>query len=227
MKHIYTFLILLSSLYAFSQDLEPTDDMALITVKVENFEGMASVGDKVAFKSKSTGKKYTGVSKSDGTFQILLPEGDSYTVLVMGFEMDNTNNVFKVPDNPGKTRGTYTITYELPKTYTLNNLYFDSGKATIRKDSYETLNNLAELMKRKKTMVIQLSGHTDNVGSKEANQKLSEARAESVKQYLVSKGVQAMRVVAVGFGQSKPIASNNTPQGRQENRRTEVKILHE
>jgi outer membrane protein OmpA-like peptidoglycan-associated protein len=227
MKHIFTFLILFSSCFAFSQNLQPTDDMALITVHVKNFKGMPSIGDKVAFKSKASGKEYTGVSKPNGTFQILLPEGDSYTVLVMGFEMDNTNNIFNVPSNPGPTRGTYTITYELPKTYTLNNLYFDTGKATIRKESYSSLNDLAELMKRKKTMVIQLAGHTDNVGSEESNQKLSETRAESVKRYLISKGVQAIRVIAVGYGQSQPIASNSTAEGRQQNRRTEVKILHE
>lgn len=226
-KYFVSLCILCATFFSYAQNLQPTDDMALITVHVKNFKGMPSIGDKVSFKSKKNGKIYTGVSTRDGTFQILLPEGDSYIVLVMGFEMDNTNNIFTVPENPGPTTGTYTITYELPKVYTLSNLYFDTGKATIRKDSYESLSNLAELMKRKSLMVIELAGHTDNVGSAESNQKLSEARAQSVKQYLVSKGVPAMRVIAVGYGQTQPIATNNSEQGRQQNRRTEVKILHE
>ena len=226
-RYIISLSILCASFFSYAQNLQPTDDMALITVHVKNFKGMASIGDKVSFKSQKNGKVYTGISTNNGTFQILLPEGDAYIVLVMGFEMDNTNNIFTVPSNPGPTTGTYTITYELPKVYTLSNLYFDTGKATIRKDSYESLSNLAELMRRKPLMVIELAGHTDNIGSAESNQKLSEARAQSVKQYLVSKGVPAIRVLAVGYGQTQPIATNDTEYGRQQNRRTEVKILHE
>lgn len=229
MKKIVVLCVSLLCLgFVYSQNLQPTDDMALITVTVQNFKGLPSIGDKVSFKSKRTGQEYTGVSTANGTFQILLPEGDDYIVLVMGFEMDNTNTIFTVPRNPGPTIGTYTISYELPKVYTLSNLYFDTGKSTIRPESYKSLDDLAELMKRKRTMVIELAGHTDNVGSAAMNQKLSEERAESVKRYLVSKGVSpAIRIIAVGYGQSQPIASNNTEEGRQKNRRTEVKILHE
>ena len=227
MKYITTLIILFSSIFSFSQNLTPTDDVAIITVKVQNYKGIPSIGDKVTFKSKKDGKVYTGESKANGEFQILLPEGQDYSVLIMGFEMDNTNNVFSVPNKPGIIKGNYLIRYELPKEYTLKNLYFDTAKATIRPESYKTLAVLAELMKRKRNMVILLEGHTDSQGDDFANQKLSEARALSVKSFLTKSGVQSVRVQTAGYGESRPIASNNTPEGRQKNRRTEVRVLNQ
>lgn len=227
MKYFILIVTLFVSSTLFSQTLKATDDMALITVHVKNFKGIASIGDKVVFKSKSNGKFYTGTSNTNGTFQILLPEGDSYFVMVMGFEMDNTNNVFAVPSQPGITEGTYTITYELPQIFTLKNLYFDVAKASIRNDSYATLNDLAELMRRKPTMVIEISGHTDSDGDDLTNKRLSEERANSVKKYLISKGIESVRIITVGYGESKPVASNTTEAGKQQNRRTEVKVLHQ
>jgi len=227
MKYLISLSIVLSSIFAFGQNLQPTDDIAVITVIVKNASGVASIGDKVSFKSKKSGKLYTGISSTGGTFQIKLPEGDTYVVLVKGFEMTETPYVFEVPSNPGPTTGTYTITYELPKMFTLKDLYFDTGKATIRPNSYSTLNDLAELMRRKKTMVVLIEGHTDSDGDELANKKLSEARALAVKKYLTSKGIQSIRVQTIGHGESQPKASNSTAAGKQQNRRTEVKVIHQ
>ena len=74
-------------------------------------------------------------------------------------------------------------------------------------------------------MVIEISGHTDNVGDVEVNQRLSESRAKAVRAYLLKKGISGERVRAVGHGESQPIASNDTDEGKQKNRRTEVRIL--
>jgi len=111
--------------------------------------------------------------------------------------------------------------------YTLENVYFDTGKLTLKSSSYKTLDNLAELLTYKKDMVIEIAGHTDNVGDDAANQRLSEDRAKSVKSYLVSKGVSPEQIKAVGYGETVPIADNATEEGRSKNRRTEVKILNE
>jgi outer membrane protein OmpA-like peptidoglycan-associated protein len=75
-----------------------------------------------------------------------------------------------------------------------------------------------------KSLSIELQGHTDNVGSEEYNQKLSDSRANEVYNYLIDKGIEKTRMTYVGFGYSKPIASNETPEGRALNRRTEFKI---
>lgn len=226
MKNALIFLICAVSMSVHAQNLKPTNDLALVTVTITNMKGVPSIGDLVRFKSKKTGKLYSGTSMAQGKFQILLPK-ETFMVLIQGFETEDTKNELVIPNVAGEINFTYTIRYELPKVFVLNNVHFDVGKTSIRPDSYETLNNLAELMKRKKTMIIELAGHTDNVGNAASNQKLSEQRAESVKKYLIQKGVPAQRIIAVGYGSTKPVASNDTDEGKQKNRRTEVNILHE
>jgi OOP family OmpA-OmpF porin len=105
----------------------------------------------------------------------------------------------------------------------IRNLEFDFGKSTIRSKSYPSLNRVAGLL-IEKNFSLKLAGHTDNVGSDAANLKLSKERAESIKSYLVSQGVNASRVEATGYGESQPIASNKTAKGRQANRRVEFTL---
>ena len=106
-----------------------------------------------------------------------------------------------------------------------DNLEFESGKDIIKLESYASLDELAELMKKKPEWLLRVSGHTDNVGKPAANLKLSEKRAKSVKAYLVKKGVAEARIITEWSGQTKPIAPNTTPEGRQKNRRVEMLIL--
>jgi OOP family OmpA-OmpF porin len=106
----------------------------------------------------------------------------------------------------------------------IKNLEFDFGKATIRAHSYPSLNRVADLLVAK-NFSLKLAGHTDNVGSNDANLKLSKARAESIKSFLVSKGVNASRIEATGYGETQPIASNKTARGRQQNRRVEFTLF--
>jgi OOP family OmpA-OmpF porin len=106
----------------------------------------------------------------------------------------------------------------------IKNLEFDLGKATIRSKSYETLDRVADLLVEK-NFSLKLAGHTDNSGSMAVNLRLSKDRAESVKAYLVSKGANASRVEATGYGPNQPIATNSTAAGRQKNRRVEFSLF--
>lgn len=108
--------------------------------------------------------------------------------------------------------------------FELKNIFFDFGKATLRKESETELDKLYEIM-AKSEIVIELGGHSDSIGSEEANQKLSQERVNSVRTYLVNKGINEQRLVAVGYGEDQPIATNSTEEGRALNRRVEVKIL--
>lgn len=102
-------------------------------------------------------------------------------------------------------------------------ILFDVGSATIRPESTPTLEKIGEMLKKHPELKLEIDGHTDNTGNAAANQKLSEARAAAVKTYLMtSYKVDAARLAAKGFGASKPIASNDTPEGRQQNRRVEL-----
>lgn len=111
----------------------------------------------------------------------------------------------------------------LPGTLTLLNVYFDVNKSTIQKTSEPALKKLFKLM-NKKNIKIDLQGHTDSTGSAELNLKLSKSRAEAVKNELVKRGISADRITAEGFGDTRPVESNITEEGRQKNRRTEFRI---
>lgn len=103
---------------------------------------------------------------------------------------------------------------------------FETGKATLLPASDELLDQVAKiLLDHPEITKVRIEGHTDSVGSTRANQKLSQDRAESVRVYLEGKGVAADRMVAKGFGESKAIADNKTPEGREQNRRVEIAIL--
>lgn len=106
----------------------------------------------------------------------------------------------------------------------IKNLEFDLSKATIRPSSYESLNNVAALL-IEKNFSLKLAGHTDNTGSMQLNMRLSKERAEAVKTYLVSKGANASRIEATGYGPTQPIATNSTAEGRQQNRRVEFTLF--
>jgi outer membrane protein OmpA-like peptidoglycan-associated protein len=107
----------------------------------------------------------------------------------------------------------------------LNNIFFDFNKSTLRPASYKSLNTLLSMLKQYPAMVVEISGHTDNVGSMEYNQKLSENRTNVVRDYLVRNGINPKNIAAFGRSFRQPIASNDTEQGRQMNRRTEFKIV--
>ncbi|MDW3194556.1 MAG: OmpA family protein [Cytophagales bacterium] len=112
---------------------------------------------------------------------------------------------------------------EVGASFNVDNLFFDFGKATLREESKTELNHLYDIME-KSEIVIEFGGHTDNVGSDEANQQLSQARVNSVRNYLIEKGINGQRIDAVGYGETLPVASNETEEGRQKNRRVELKI---
>ena len=102
---------------------------------------------------------------------------------------------------------------------------FDLNKATIRPESYETLNAVAETMKEFPNTRFLIEGHTDSQGSDAYNMKLSKERAASVKDYLIKQGLPANRLSSEGFGETRPVASNATAAGRQQNRRVEISLI--
>lgn len=106
----------------------------------------------------------------------------------------------------------------------LRNIYFDTGSANLRDESQEELNRLYDIME-KSGLVIEIGGHTDNVGREDSNERLSQARAEAVRTYVIDRGIAEERIQAKGYGESEPIADNETEEGRQDNRRVEIKVL--
>ncbi len=113
---------------------------------------------------------------------------------------------------------------ELDKVFVIDNIYYDYDKATLRKESITVLEKLVNIMNENPTIHIEIAGHTDSDGSDDYNLRLSDARAKSVVDYLIKSGIDSNRLTWKGYGESKPVAPNDTPANKQKNRRTEMKI---
>ena len=110
--------------------------------------------------------------------------------------------------------------------WTLENLHFDIDKWDIKPKYYPILDEVIRVLKENPDLKLEIDGHTDNTGSDKYNMILSQKRAEAVKSYLIKHGIQPSRLKAIGFGFHKPVASNDTPEGRAKNRRVELHIIH-
>ncbi len=227
MKLFITTIIILLGFIANSQNLLPTEQKALVNVKVTNFKDISRKGEIVIFENIDTKKTLSGITNSNGKFSILIPKGSKYDIKIKDFGDGIDYTQMEIPASEGLFTFELIIQIEPSKTYTLKNVFFDTGKATLKKESYIALNDLVEILKIKNTMEIEIAGHTDNVGSIESNIKLSKERANSVRNYLIKKGISAKRVIAKGYGETQAVADNLTPQGRKKNRRTEVRIIKE
>lgn len=115
--------------------------------------------------------------------------------------------------------------YKTGEVIVLRNTFFDSDKTELKSESRVELDKVAEMLNEQVTMRIEISGHTDNTGKSDYNLKLSQGRAESVKSYLINKGISAGRIETRGYGDTRPVAGNDTPEGKALNRRTEMKII--
>jgi len=135
----------------------------------------------------------------------------------------------KCPTMPGpvENKGCPKISAKDQKTLdiAMRAVQFDSGKATLKAESYKILNQVADIMRRYPDYNLIISGHTDNTGSALKNQKLSENRAKACYEYLLAQGIDGKRMTYVGYGESRPIANNNTLRGRALNRRVEFTLV--
>jgi len=226
-KVLISFVSFICFINLFAQELTPTETDALLNVLVTNKNGTPRGGEVVFFKGLSNKKLFKTISGVDGRSSLLVPKGETYKIDYKFFGDSLDYSTFEVPNPEGHVTFDLTIEIQPPKTYVLQNVLFDIGKASLRKESYNTLNDLVEVLKHKPAMVIEIAGHTDNVGTPEANLKLSQERAEAVKNFIVSKNISDKRVTAKGYGQTQAVADNSTDEGRQKNRRTEVRIIKE
>lgn len=114
---------------------------------------------------------------------------------------------------------------DLKNTIMLNNIYFERAKPIVLLESYPSIDKLAEVLLKRPKLYIQIVGHTDNVGDKDALRVLSEQRANAIKSLLVERGVPAARIHTHGYGDTKPLGANDTESNKSKNRRVEIKII--
>ena len=163
-----------------------------------------------------------------GEYLVSLPAGRNYG---LNFNADGylfSSMNFNIPDTAVFEELYKVVRLKkilIGESIVLRNVFYDYNKSTVRKESEAELDRLKDLLAENPTIKVEISGHTDNVGGDKYNQELSEARAKSVVDYLVQKGIPTSQMIFTGYGSQEPIATNDTPEGRQENRRTEFKII--
>lgn len=170
------------------------------------------------FKSNSTTGKYL-VSLPSGKNYGIAVKKDGYLFHSENFDLKTSEGFQEIEINVALKQ------IEVGQSIVLKNIFFDFNKATIRAESAYELDRLIKLLTDNATLKIELGSHTDSKGSDVYNQKLSQSRSQSVVTYLIGKGISADRLVAKGYGEIVPVATNETEAGRQENRRTDFKIL--
>ena len=164
----------------------------------------------------------------DGSFLICLPSGKDYSLHVKkdGYLFESYN--FQLKDTVQRSAHVLKINLEpmeKGKSIVLNNVFFETNSYELLPESKVELNELFKLLSLHPTAIVEISGHTDNIGHPSYNLELSQKRAQSVVNYLIEKGIASDRLKAKGYADLKPIADNDTPEGRAKNRRTEFMVI--
>lgn len=218
-------LALTISLFSFTIKAQKPSASALVSVS--DYQNQIREGEVILFQDINSDAIIRGVSGADGKFEIQLLSNTTYQIKIKGFAEDQDYSTIPIPEIKEGQEVSFTIDiqFEPAKTFTLNNVHFETGKSNLKKESFRELKELVEYLELKKSVKIEIAGHTDDVGEDESNLNLSQKRAETVRKYLISKGISANRIIAKGYGETKPVANNSTEIGKQKNRRTEVHIL--
>jgi len=217
----------IKSLYKFDKS---ACEKIYIQGNVYNKKTGKPVSGEVVFEDLSTGDLFKKIATKgdDSRYEITLPIGYKLGMYAEAKEfMSITDNVDtrNMYVNQRIEKDLYVVPMEVGESLRMNNLFFDTGKSDLRRESFAELNRLLKLFEMFPNLKIEISGHTDSVGSDADNRALSNDRANAVRNYLVARRINSASVLARGYGESKPIATNNTADGRQQNRRVEFKIL--
>ncbi len=170
----------------------------------------------------------TAVSADSGRYTVKFPEPKSYGVEIIAkdylFYLDVVDMTLASTDDP-MIRNFELEKIQVGTKVVLENIYFETGKAVLKPESYTQLDQVIELLENNETLRMEISGHTDNTGSLRVNTKLSEERAKAVVDYLVANGIDKDRLEWKGYAYTQPVAPNDTPEGRAKNRRVEFEVL--
>ena len=206
-------------------------DIIIVRGKLLNKETNEPIEAKIIYEKLPEGIT-AGITKSHGQtgiYEIVLPRGSLYGYraeaegyLPVNENVDLTEDS-NVPDEI--TRDLYLVPIVAQATITLNNIFFDFDRSTLKPTSFAELNRLVEFLSKNTDMRISVNGYTDDVGDGEYNMKLSQRRASAVTKYLTGKGINAERIETKWFGEMRHIATNKTADGRSLNRRVEMTIL--
>jgi outer membrane protein OmpA-like peptidoglycan-associated protein len=206
--------------------VDPYKEMVKVTVQLQDEQYGKPVPGNIIIKNEKT-TVFNGTADQSGISNFYLEPGN-YTVGVTAKGYIPAEESLMLNSNEkGKSK---IISLKQPKiekglVFKLKAINFETGSDNMKASSYDILNKMADILKENPNMVVEVAGHTDNTGDDQKNMLLSENRAKTVMNYLLNKGANANQLKAVGYGETKPIADNNTEDGRLANRRVMFTVL--
>jgi len=223
-------MLLLLAVNCYAQEV---DTLIYAEGKIINAITKEPVNARISYQSLPYGSRVGVLNNNSYSFPMFDNEKYSIIVEAPGF------SVAKFLLDPAEANGERKVVKDIELTtgdadsrkhsvgqlLRLNNLIFQVGKAKISPESYDELNLIVNMMKESNSMVIQLEGHTDYQGDAKENLKLSQARVDATKEYLVKKGINKSRIKTKAFGGTQPLSRDNTPEAHRLNRRVELRIL--
>jgi OmpA-OmpF porin, OOP family len=211
---------------------EKPDPVVLVSGNVYNKKTQKPLSASLLYETLPDGEEAgNGISSpEDGSFKMVLPYDKNYVIRATAdkfFAQSENLNLDSLIKAGYKEihKDLYLVPIEVGQVVRLNNVFFDFDKWDLRGESFLELNRVVKLLDENPSIVIEMSAHTDSYGSDEYNIKLSGNRARSVMEYILSKGIDTSRISSKGYGETKPVAPNDTPENRQLNRRVEFTIV--
>jgi outer membrane protein OmpA-like peptidoglycan-associated protein len=209
---------------------ERPDPVVLVYGKVLEAKSKNAVEAKITYIDEKSGKTM-GTASSDpqnGDYKIILPGGTNYSFnaeakgyysITENIDASNLSSYQEIERNIMLKK------LEVGQTILLKNIFFETGKTDLLESSFSELDRVVKMMSDNPDIIIEIAGHTDDVGNDKNNQKLSEGRAKSVVDYLTSQDANRDNLNYKGYGETNPVADNKTDEGRAKNRRVEFKII--
>lgn len=207
--------------------LTPIAKKLMLAGTVFNKKTNQPVNAKVDFTLKPEKKSSYSLSADNGKYELEIGKLGWYMLAASaeGF-LSTTDSVgFTSEDLSPLSKDVYLEPIEVGLTVRLKNIYFDFNKTTLKSESFIELNKVVNFLDQNSTVEIEIAGHTDSKGSDEYNVNLSQGRSQAVVDYLASQGIDRVRLTAHGYGEAKPIDTNETEEGRANNRRVEFTVL--
>ncbi len=218
------------------------DPVIMLSGKVLDAKTGKPLEATIVFQSFPDGEEVGSASTNPGTgeYKFTLPYGKVYTMRPVSPDFIAESERIDLTDAGLDSTGTASrprtfreiggktlklVPIEVGQIVRLNNIFFETAKSELRPESRQELDQMVLTLRENPTMEVELGGHTDNIGSDATNLKLSQDRSDAVRQYLIGQGIGPERVVSKGYGKTRPVASNDTPEGQQANRRVEFTIL--
>ncbi len=206
--------------------------VVLVKGKVYNSKTKEPIEARIVYEKLPDGIEAGEAQSESGTgeYQIILPSGEKYGYLAQadGFLSINANiDLNNLTEYKEIEKDLFLVPVEVGQRITMNNISFDFDKSTLRAESFPELKRIVKFLNEAKDVEIEIAGHTDSIGPDAYNLNLSQRRAQAVVNYLIENGIAKNRLSAKAFGERNPVTTNETPEGRLENRRVEFSIIKE